>query len=238
MTAGRSTLGMGGKWGTVLVALAAAGAVFAPTAQRLSAQSRPEGVWNIRSQDMTDRATGGVRVVLLQVRDESGTLAGYITSINNRFMPVEEFSYRGATMRVVFGSYTYTLRVRGDDLTGTVVSPLGTQQVEGFRQYNTLMYAGDQGADFHTQRSGVIGLASGEMPPQGEPDPAAWVRSRIASVEDLALLAGNRVRVPVQFTNARDFERQLLDVAGRRANIQAVWVGERLRLESIEPAAP
>src|SRR5688572_21850880 len=123
--------------GSTLVAFSAAGAALAFAGAELEAQSRPEGVWNIRSHDMTDRATGGVRVVLLQVRDESGTLAAYITSIRNTFMPVDEFSYRGRTMRVVFGSYEYTLRLDGDELTGTVVSPLGTQDVEGIRQYET-----------------------------------------------------------------------------------------------------
>lgn len=54
----------------------------------------------------------------------------------------------------------------------------------------------------------------------------------------MALLAGNRVRVPVQFTNARDFEPQLLALAGSRVTVRATWVGERLRLDSVAAAAP
>ncbi len=223
---------------TVLVALCAAGGGLGTSAGALQGQSRPEGVWNIRSQDMTDRATGGVRVVLLQVRDESGDLRAYITSIRNTFMPVDEFSYRGRTMRVVFGSYEYTLRLDGDELTGTVVSPLGTQQAEGRRQDRTLLYVGDEPPGFRTTRSGLLGHSSGLVPPAEETDPRAWMRSRIGSVDDLALVAGNRVRVPVQFANARDFERQLLELAGTRVTVVATWVGERLLIETIEPATP
>ena len=223
---------------STLAALYVAGAAFVPPGGALEAQSRPEGVWNIRSRDMTDRATGGVRVVLLRVQDEAGDLHAYITSIRNTFVPVEEFTYRGRTMRVVIGSYEYTLRLEGDELTGTVVSPLGTQPVEGLRQDRTLLYVGDEPAEFRTTRSGMLGHSSGLVPPADEADPRAWMRSRIGSVEDLALIAGNRVRVPVQFTNARDFERQLLELAGTRVTLRATWVGERLRIEAIEPATP
>jgi hypothetical protein len=216
------------------LALCAAGAATAG----LSAQDSPVGVWNIRSHDMTDRATGGVRVVLLRVRQAERGHDAEITSIRNAFTAVDEFRYEGGTMHVVFGAYEYALRIEGGDVTGTVVSPLGTQQAEGFRQHRTLMYVGDEGAEFHTVRSGWLGDRNGQLPPEGEPDRAGWMRSRIASVEDLALLAGNRVRVPVQFTNARDFERQLLALAGTRVTLRATWVGERLRLESVEPATP
>ncbi|MEQ1855104.1 MAG: hypothetical protein ABL963_01475 [Longimicrobiales bacterium] len=222
---------------TALIALVAAGAAVAPLSG-LAAQGAPTGVWNVRSHDMTDRATGGVRVVLLRVQEAERGYAAEITSIRNTFTAVDEFTYERGTMHVVFGDYTYTLRVDGEDLTGTVVSPLGTQQAEGFRQHRTLMYVGDQAEEFETVRTGLLGDRNGVIPPEGEPDRAGWMRSRIASVEDLALLAGNRVRVPVSFTNARDFERQLLALAGSRVTIQATWVGERLRLESVEPATP
>ena len=56
------------------------------------------------------------------------------------------------------------------------------------------------------------------------------------SVDDLALLNG-RARVPVQFDNARDFEAQLRRLAGTRVTIVGVWVGEKIHLESIDPAA-
>jgi hypothetical protein len=187
---------------------------------------------------MTDRATGGVRVVLLRVAPAERGFDAEITSIRNTFMPVEEFSYDGGEMRVVFGSYEYRLRVDGEELSGTLVSPLGTQPVEGMRQHRTLMYIGDEPAEFHTIRPGILGNSSGLVPPNDEPDPRGWMRSRIASVDDVALVVGNRVRVPVQFTNARDFERQLLELAGTRVTVRATWVGERLELESIEAATP
>ena len=60
----------------------------------------------------------------------------------------------------------------------------------------------------------------------------------IGSVEDLALIAGNRIRVPVQLANARDFEGQLLELAGTRVTVVATWVGERLLVETIEPSTP
>lgn len=233
MTALRRTLGI-----PALAALCATGAALLPLGGGVAAQDSPVGVWNVRSHDMTDRATGGVRVVLLRVQDAGGALSAEITSIRNTFMPVEEFRYERGTMHVVFGSYEYTLEVEGEELSGTLVSPLGTQPVEGVRQHRTLMYVGDEPAQFRTTRSGMLGHSSGLVPPAEEADPRAWMRSRIGSVEDLALIAGNRVRVPVQFTNARDFEQQLLERAGTRVTVLATWVGERLRIEAIEPPTP
>lgn len=220
-----------------LAALVAAGAALLPLG-RASAQDSPIGVWNVRSHDMTDRATGGVRVVLLSVTQAERGFDAEITSIRNTFMPVEEFRYDAGEMHVVFGSYEYRLRIDGEELEGTLVSPLGTQPVEGVRQHRTLMYIGDEPAEFHTIRPGILGHSSGLVPPNDEPDPRAWMRSRIGSVDDIALVVGNRVQVPVQFTNARDFERQLLDLVGARVTVRATWVGERLELESIEAETP
>lgn len=200
---------------TALAALFAAGAAVLPAVGGLAAQEGPVGVWNIRSNDMTDRATGGVRVILLRVAQANRGYAAEITSIRNTFTPVDEFTFERGTMRVAFGDYLYTLRVDGEDLTGTVASPLGTQTVAGFRQHRTLMYVGDESDEFETTRTGFLGDRGGQLPPDGEPNRAGWMRSRISSVDDLALLAGNRVQVPVQFTNAREFESQLLALADR-----------------------
>jgi hypothetical protein len=219
----------------LLVALCAAGAV-APVG-RAEAQS-PVGVWNIQSNDMTDRATGGIRVVLLRVEEDGRDLSAEITSIRNTFTPVDEFEYDDGTMHVRFGSYEYTLNVRGDQLTGTLVSPLGTQPLEGQRQHRTLMYVGDEGIEFRTERTGILGVASDTSgPTNNDPDPVGWVRSRMRSADDLALLNG-RARVPVQFENVRAFEAQLLELAGTRVTVRGIWVGEKIRIEEIEPAAP
>jgi hypothetical protein len=213
-----------------LLALAAAGSV--------AAQNSPIGVWNIQSNDMTDRATGGIRIVLLRVEQQGRDLAAEITSIRNTFMPVDEIRYDDRTMHVSFGSYEYTLRVDGDRLTGTVESPLGTQQVEGQKQHRTLMYVGDEGIAFRTQRTGVLGLATDTSgPADDDPNPRDWVTSRMGSVDDLALLNG-RARVPVRFANAREHEARLRELAGARVTIVGVWVGEKIRIGEIGPAAP
>ncbi len=201
------------------------------------AQSDPVGVWNVRSRDMTDRATGGVRVVLLRVQRTDGRLGADITSIRNTFLPVDEFRYENGTMRVVFGSYEYTLRVEGDELTGTLVSPLGRQEVEGVRQRRNLTYVGDQAEEFRTTRPGVIGHRTLLEPPASEADPARWVRSRIESVEDLALIVGRRAKVAIPFTNAEQFAEELLRHAGQPVTIVGVWVGEGLQIERIEAGA-
>jgi hypothetical protein len=220
-----------------LIALCVAGAVLLP-GHAAEAQSDPVGVWNVRSRDMTDRASGGVRVVLLRVQEVDGELAAEITSIRNEFTPVEEFRHERGTMRLVYGSYEYMLRVDGDVLTGTLVSPLGTQEVEGVRQSETLTYVGDEPDEFRTTRPGVLGHRTLLDPPQGESDPAGWVTSRIDSVGDLALIVGRRAKVAVSFTNAEEFADDLLRNAGRPVTVLGAWVGERLRIERIEPEAP
>ena len=234
-----------------LVALLAAGAtLFTPPAAEAQAAARqaaahaaeaqadPVGIWNIRSRDMTDRATGGVRVVLLRVEREGAELAAEITSIRNTFMPVDDLDYERGTLRVVHGSYTYTLRIDGDDLTGTLESPLGVQEIEGVRQRETLTYVGDEPEEFRTTRPGVLGHRTLLDPPTDEADPGAWVRSRIDSIGDLALVVGRRAKVAIGFTNADEFEAELLRLAGGPVTVVGVWEGERIRIESVEQASP
>lgn len=227
---------MRGRFGRAIAFVAALlAATVVPAAS--AAQSGPLGVWNIRSKDMTDRATGGVRAVLLRVEEGESGPEAEITTIRNTFMPVEEFRYEDGVMHVVFGSYEYVLEIDGDELSGVLMSPLGRQEVSGFRQYDGLLYVGDEPEEFETTRPGVLGLASGAAPPDGVPDAGEWIRAEIDSVDDLALVVGRRARVPVPFTNAHDFEEELLALAGREVVVVGVWVGERLRLESIEPAS-
>jgi hypothetical protein len=221
----------------VLTLLCGAGAVLLPLGSA-EAQESPVGVWNIRSRDMTDRATGGVRVVLLRVQDENGELAAEITSIRNAFTPVEDFRVDRGTLRVVFGSYEYTLHQSGDELVGTLASPLGTQEVQGVRQHETLTYVGDEAAEFRTTRPGILGHRTLLDPPRDVPDPAAWVKSRIESVHDIALIVGRRAKVAVQFTNAADHADALLRYAGKPVTVVGAWVGEAIRIETIEPDAP
>ena len=230
-----------------LVAALAAGAALLPPrpigaqaadARAASAEPNPVGVWNIRSRDMTDRATGGVRVVLLRVEEERGGLTAEITSIRNAFVPVDELRFERDTLHVAFGSYAYALHIAGDELAGTLVSPLGRQEVEGLRQHETLTYAGDDPEAFRTTRPGVLGHRTLLEPPSDEADPGAWVRSRIDSIGDVALVVGRRAKVAIAFANATDFEDELLRYAGEPVTVVGVWVGERLRIETIEPGTP
>jgi hypothetical protein len=57
-------------------------------------------------------------------------------------------------------------------------------------------------------------------------------------VGDLALIVGRRAKVAVSFTNAEEFADDLLRNAGRPVTVLGAWVGERLRIERIEPEAP
>ena len=199
------------------------------------AQSSAVGVWNIRSRDMTDRATGGIRSVLLRIEGAENEFTGEMTAVSNRFLPVEQLSIEGRLIRVVFGSYEYSLETEGEEIIGTVESPFGVQQVSGFRQYRGVMYVGDVSEEFETTRPGFLGLSSGAEPPTGV-DPASWIRRQISSVDDLALIVGNRARVPVAFTNAREFQDELLANLGRDVSMLAVWVGDRLQIRSIDPS--
>ena len=113
-----------------------------------------------------------------------------------------------------------------------MISPVDTLRVVGTRQQGT-MYAGDEPEEFHTTRVAILGHRAGSAPPDSEPDPAGWLRSRIDSTEDLALIIRG---TPVPFTNAADFEEVLLAYAGRRVSVTGVWVGERLRIDAIELA--
>lgn len=222
---------------TTLMALCVVGVGLLPPFPA-HAQSGPVGVWNVRTRDMTDRATGGVRVVLLRVQETDGELGAEITSIRNSFLPVQDFSYENGRMHLLYGSYEYTLRLEGDELVGTVTSPLGTQEVEGVRQHETLTYVGDEPAEFRTTRGGFLGHRTLLEPPSEERNPAGWVRSNIESVADLALIVGRRSRVAIPFTNAQDFADELLRHAGQRVTVVGVWEGEGLRIEEIEPDAP
>ena len=173
--------------------------------------------------------------MLLRLEEIDGEFEGELTSIRDTFLPVDGLRVAGGEMSFGFGAYEYTLELDGDRVTGTVVSPLGTQEVSGSRQDGTLMY--DRPEEFRTQREGVIGHRIELAPPEEEQDPAAWVLGRVQSPEDLALIVFlSNHKVAVSFVNAEDFEMQLRAHAGQRVKITAVWEADKLRLESIEAA--
>ncbi len=199
-----------------------------------SASVDPTGMWNLKSGDLTNRATGGVRTVLLRVQEVDGELEAEITSISGAFLPTQSFDYDDGVMSVKSGAYEYTLDIDGDDIEGTVVSPLGRQQIVGFRQYDTLLYVGDQPEEYQFTRTGIIGHRTELQPPEDASDPADWVTSRIESANDLALIVGRRHKLAVEFTNAEEFEAELRAHAGQRVAISGVWVGERIRIEAVD----
>ncbi len=197
----------------------------------------PVGVWNLKFGDQSQASTGRIPTSLLKVEEVDGALVAELTSIRDRFLPVDDFLVEGNTVSFAFGAYAYDLVIDGDLMAGSVVSPRGTEQVNGRRQVETLMY--NRPEEFRTSRDGVIGHRVDLAPPDDEPDPAAWVLSRVQSPRDLAFIVFLRnYRTAVPFVNAADFEEQLRAHAGQRVDITAVWEGEELRLERIAPAAP
>ncbi len=195
----------------------------------------PVGVWNLKFGDQSQASTGRIPTSLLQVEEVDGELEAQLTSIRDRFLPVDEFVVEGTAMSFAFGAYEYDLEFDGDLITGTVVSPRGTEQVNGRRQVETMMY--NRPEEFRTSRDGVIGHRVDLAPPDDEADPAGWVLSRVQAPKDLALIVFLRnYKTAVPFVNAEDFEEQLRAHAGQHVDITAVWEGEELRLESIGPA--
>lgn len=190
------------------------------------------GIWNLEMRQVAERATGGVRNVLLRVQEVDGRLQAEMTSPRNNFLDVDSFQYEDGRVSVEFGAHEYTLNLDDGALTGTLISPVDTLRVVGTRQQGT-MYAGDEPEEFHTTRVAILGHRTGIVPPDSEPDPGGWLKSRIESTEDLALIVRG---TPVPFTNAADFEEALLAYAGRRVSVTGVWVGERLRIDAIELA--
>ena len=219
------------KFGAAVI-LPWVGAVLVP--QGSVAQSTDVvGIWNLETRNLAERATGGVRNVLLRVEQGDRGLRAQMTSPRSTFLDVQEFRYEDGAMFVAFGAYEYTLDVEGDRLTGTMFSPVDTVAVTGKRQEGT-MFVGDEPEDFHSTRTAILGHRTDLAPPRDEPDPARWVKRRIDSVQDLALIVRGHA---VSFTNWADFEEDLLAYAGRRVSITGLWIGERILIEEITLAS-
>jgi len=197
-----------------------------------AAQSNVTGMWNLETRNLAQRATGGVRHVLLRIEDNGGRLEAEMTSPRSTFLPVQEFRYENGTMFVAFGAYEYMLEVDGEELSGTMVSPIDTLAVNGHRQEGT-MFVGDEPEVFVSTRTAVLGHRVSLAPPDDEPDPVAWVRSRVNSVDDIALIVRGHA---VSFTNADEYEDELMAYAGRRVAVTGMWIGERINIEAISLA--
>ena len=205
------------------------------TVRGAEAQTGVAGIWNLQTRNVAMRATGGVRNVLLKIEDDGGALRAHmLTPLRNQFLDVSDLEVDGTSMVLTFGSYRYDLDVRGDRVTGTVVSPIDTLLVEGNRQEG-LMYVGDVPPPYVMTRTGPLGLSDGRVPPEDAADPGAWVRSRAGSVDDLAMVLRG---IPVGFSNAAEFEDELLQLAGQRVDVLGEWVGEEYRIHEIALAGP
>ncbi len=193
----------------------------------------PVGMWNLETRNLAERATGGVRNVLLRIQETDGRFHAQMTSPRSTFLDVRDFEYQDGRMRVIFGSYSYLLELEGDQLTGTMTSPVDTLSVRGRRQQGT-MYAGDTPEEYVSTRTGMLGHRTRLEPPEDETDPGDWVRSRVQSVDDYALILRG---IPVSFTNPEEHERQLTELAGRRVSVTGAWIGARYRIDAIEAAS-
>ena len=191
------------------------------------------GMWNLETRNLAQRATGGVRNVLLRIEEDGGRLRAQMTSPRSTFIEVQEFRYENGELFVAFGAYEYTLNVEGDRLSGTMFSPVDTLVVNGTRQEGT-MFVGDEPEVFHSTRTAILGHRTSLAPPADEPDPVGWVKSRVESLEDIALIVRGHA---VSFTNAAEFEEDLTAWAGQTVNVSGFWVGERIQIEEIALAS-
>ena len=204
---------------------------FAVASGRAAAQAPdPSGTWNLETRNLAERATGGVRNVLLRIERRGDGYGAEMTSPRNTFLEVQDFRYEEDTITLRFGAFLYTLTLAGDGLVGTMVSPVDTVAVSGRRQEGT-MYAGDTPAEYVATRTGMLGHRVHLLPSEEEADPGGWVRSRIGAVEDFALILRG---IPVSFANPEAFEAELAALAGRRVRVTGAWVGERYRIDEIE----
>lgn len=207
---------------------------FVLAAEAVSGQASAVGTWNLQTRNIAMRATGGVRNVLLKVEDVDGALHAQMTSPRNTFLDVSDFQVDGSSMRVSFGAYIYELEMREDRLIGRMMSPVDTLEVEGTRQRG-LMFGGDRAAIYVATRTGPLGHSTELLPPEGTADPGEWVRSRLESVDDIALVLRG---IPVLFVNASDFEDELIQFAGQTVDVTGEWVSERYRIHEIALAEP
>jgi len=205
------------------------------TAELLSAQVPVAGTWNLQTGNIAMRASGGVRNVLLKVEEVDGGLRAQMTSPRNTFLDVTSFELDGSRMVVTFGAYVYDLDVSGNQVTGTMVSPVDTLLVDGRRQEG-LMFGGDDPARYVMTRTGPLGHRTELLPPEDVADPGEWVRSRAQSVEDLVLVL--RGGIPVSFTNAPDFADELMMYAGQRIDVTGEWIGDRYQIHDVALAGP
>ena len=217
-----------------------------PSSAQLAGSS-PVGTWNVKPEDVRQPIRGR-ETVILRVEQSDGDLRAQMTAVDGRLLDVDAFRFEGDTMFVEFGAYEYVLSLNGDRAAGTVISPFGELAIIGSRQDTGLLYVGEPQA-FYTTRPGVIGHRTEFAPPEDAADPVAWVMQRVQSPEDLALIVtrftGQAVaavsssgRLAIEFTNAAEFEEELLGYAGQRVQLKGTWRGDKIEIDTIELAPP
>ena len=65
----------------------------------------PVGLWNLQTRNMAERATGGVRNVILRIEKQGDGYVAHMTSPRNTFLEVDEVTYDSGKMLVIFGAY-------------------------------------------------------------------------------------------------------------------------------------
>jgi hypothetical protein len=226
--------------GLAIIVLAACTASMEP-------EPDPVGTWNLKSSEVPGQRLGGTmppaplssgagKTVVLKVEEADGELRAQMTSVADSLLEVDEFRLEDGTMFVEFGAYEYTLSLDGDRVTGTVVSPLGEFEIAGNRQDTGLLYVGEP-EEFYTSHPGVVGHRTELAPPEDVEDPAAWVRERVQSAEDLVLIT-DLGRIAIEFTNTAAFEEELLGYAGQEVRVSGTWRGEKIEIDTIELALP
>jgi hypothetical protein len=218
--------------------------MMASPAKVLSQQQGPipdayQGVWNITMVSLSERPTRGTRNVLVRISevDDGSDLEVALTNLRNEFVPVSDVTYDDAARVLSFryGAFEYSLSFESNnELSGHVVSPAGDQPLSGARQAEgDLRFVGDREPPFLASRPGVIGHITEFAPPNDVTNPGEWVRSRISSPGDWALVI--RQGVSIGFTNAAEFADTLAKNAGQRVDMTATWIGDKMEIVHIAP---
>ena len=192
------------------------------------AQQDPVGVWNLRIR--VGNIGEGYRTVLVRVERRGDTLVAQASGVTPDFRDVEDFSYRGDTLRFASGAYEYELVVKGDAVTGTVSSPAGRQEVTGTRQ-SGLGFGGDVPEVLRKTWNGVIGHRTEGPPPGDAADPVAWLKQRVKRADDVVLW---QRRVAVSFTNAEQYQQALIEHAGKPVVIEGAWRTDRIEITNVK----
>jgi hypothetical protein len=207
--------------------VAAAACLLLAGAAAAAGQPDPVGVWNLRIR--VGNIGEGYRTILVRVERRGDRLEAQASGVTPEFREVEDFSWAEGTMKFATGAYEYELTVKGDQMTGSVTSPAGRQDVTGTRQ-RSLGFGGDVPEVLQKEWTGVVGHRVDGVPPAESPDPVEWLRARVKTPDDIVLW---QRRVPVGFTNVAAHEAALLRHAGKSVTVAGTWRTDRIEITAI-----